>query len=186
MIDQCHRPAVLFTDHGKPARVGAACIPDDDHCITFSGKPDCFFLSHFRSSAYCIKDFEICTDFFCDFAAGIPIFLRPGRLTDHRQRQIAPRAVKIEPFLQFLCALQDNRPGAEARDGPHFRVLRRADDEAAAAFALRLLYDPVDFFHKRTRCIDDFKAPCGQFLLHRLFHAVRPQDDRLTGLRLVR
>ena len=186
MIDQRHRPAVLFTDHGKPACVGAACIPDDDHCITFSGKPDCFFLSHFRSSAYRLQRFRDLYRFFLRFRGRNPNFFA-SRSSD-RPSSAADRAACRQNRAIFAVPLRFAGQPARCRS---FAMARTSGCSGVPMMRQRrpsrsALFDPVDFFHKRTRCIDDFKAPCGQFLLHRLFHAVRPQDDRLAGLRLVR
>ena len=33
-VDEHHLRAILLADHGKPPRIGASCVPDNDHRIT--------------------------------------------------------------------------------------------------------------------------------------------------------
>ena len=65
-------PAMPGTDVREASRVGAVLISDDNHRVTAGRKLRSLGLPILSRFAYCIKDFAICTHFFCDFLARFP------------------------------------------------------------------------------------------------------------------
>ena len=78
-----------------------------------------------------------------------------------RERQIAPRAGHNRAiFAVPLRFAGPHGPVQKLAMASHLRVLRRADDEAAAALSRSAFCTiRVDFFDERTRRVDDFEAP---------------------------
>ena len=71
--------AWLEAQFGKPLGIGALAISNDDHAITLSGQQLSLLLPFRCCTAYCIKDFYVCTDLFCDFFALFPnSFVKSG------------------------------------------------------------------------------------------------------------
>ena len=64
--------AMLGANVREADRIGAVFISDDDHCVALGRKLRRFGLPILSRFAYCIKDFAICTHFFCDFLARFP------------------------------------------------------------------------------------------------------------------
>ena len=82
--------------------VRAFSVTDDHHNIALSSQCLGGFLPFTRSTTYCIKNFEICTLFFCFFYAGCPCLSGRGGLDHHGQGKMAVLFVTGKPVFQFL------------------------------------------------------------------------------------
>ena len=70
--------------------IGTLSSADNNHLIALLGQRDSLLLPFSSSSAYCIKYFYVCTEFFCDFFTLFPcVFVKSG-LCHHNARKSVP------------------------------------------------------------------------------------------------
>ena len=71
-VHQKNLLTALTANSGEFSGIGTFSVSDDHHGVTVLCQFHGFILPFFRSLAYCIKDFAVCTHFFCDFTATFP------------------------------------------------------------------------------------------------------------------
>ena len=161
-------------------------ISNDDHYITLPGQRDGLSLTIIRSITYCIKDFRVCTHFFCFFYGPIPYFFCGGCLRHQRQRDFPPLWRFLYPFFQLLARFHHQRGGAPARCGKHLRVGACANDDGQTAAGLRVSHQLVDALHIRAGGIQDFSALLPQTPVDRPALTVGADDGGAAGGNLLR
>lgn len=111
------------------------------------------------SITYCIKNFEICTQFFCVFYAKIPCCLGAGGLRHHGEGGLPLLRVRLEVVPKGLSILKNQGVPAPAGDGADLVMVGGADDDDPPSPPLGLTHQGVDSGNVGAGGVDDM-GPC--------------------------